>query len=157
MSEKHGFSVDEWELVTEVPLEIYLAMIGVEIAVESLQSEERALGTWLQRAAGKLAEGSWMRDALLEAARPTAAQARGAVAMSETELGNHLTELVATLKRRVGESEATQFCELLVHFAEHVAAASAGPFPGSPRISKAEGDLIWRMRQALGLMRTIHP
>jgi len=157
VSENHGFSSDEWELVTDLPLEVYLAMLGVDVAVDSFDQEEQAFGVWLGKSAEQCPAGSWMRAAFQAASRPTLAQARGATTMSESELDAHLVEAAELLRRKVGEPDAVKFSELLVKFAERVAAASAGPFPGSARITKAEGDLIWRMRRALGLMRTLHP
>ncbi len=157
VSEHFGFSNDEWDLLTEVPLEIYLAMLSADVAVDSFDAEEAAYGKSLLQTAEQCAINSWMRKALEQASRPTAAQAHGATSMSEQELSAHLEELADILKKRVGELDAHKFCELLVHFAERIAAASAGPFPGSPRVTKAEGDLIWRMRQALGLTHTLHP
>ncbi|MBK7580264.1 MAG: hypothetical protein IPI67_08685 [Myxococcales bacterium] len=157
MSEHFGFTSDEWELVTELPLEIYLAMLTTELTVDSFDAGEIAFGTLLERMAAQCPSGSWMRTVFDEASRPTTAQAHGATSMSEAELDAHLEELGTLLHRRVGETEAVQFAEMLVKFAEKVAAASPGPFPGSARITKAEGDLIWNMRRALGLMRTLHP
>lgn len=157
MSERHGFSSDEWELLTDLPLEVYLAMLGVDVAVDSFDEEEVAFGVWVERCREQCAPGSWMRAVFEDATKPTAAQAHGATTMSEAELQAHLRELGELLRRKVGEADATRFSELLVKFAERVAAASAGPFPGSARITKAEGDLIWRMRRELGLIRTLHP
>jgi len=157
VSERFGFSGDEWDLVTEIPLEIYLAMLSVDVAVDSFDEEEAAFGTWLERCAAQCDGGSWMHAAFAEASKPTTAQAHGATSMSEAELDAHLRELGEVLRRRVGEHDAVKYCELLAKFAERVAAASAGPFPGAARITKAEGDLLWRIRVALGLIRTLHP
>lgn len=157
MAQNHGFSSDEWELLTELPLDIYLAMLGVDVAVDSFDAEEMAFGTWLEKCAAQCPQGSWMRGVFTNAAKPTVAQAHGATTMSETELDAHLREVGDVLKKRCDPGEATQFLELLVKFAERVAAASAGPFPGSAPITKAEGDLIWRMRRVMGLIRTLHP
>lgn len=157
MSERFGFTEDEWDLVTEIPLEIYLVMLSVDVAVDSFDEEETAFGEWLDRCAGESPSGSWIRAAFANAVRPTTAQAHGASSISATELDAHLLELYETLVKRVGEPDAVAYSELLVKFATHVAAASAGPFPGGARITVAEGDLIWRIRAALGLRRTLHP
>ena len=157
MAEHHGFSNDEWELLTELPLDIYLAMLAVDVAVDSFDAEELAFGAWLQKCAAQCPSGSWMRSVFEGAAKPTVAQAHGATTMSEAELDAHLRDVGEVLKKRCDPTEATQFSELLVKFAERVAAASAGPFPGSAPITRAEGDLIWRMRRVMGLIRTLHP
>ncbi len=154
---RFGFNNEEWDLLTELPLEIYLAMLRVDCAVDSFDEEEIAFGKELEKSAEKCAEGSWMRHVFENADRPTAAQAHGRTNMTEDALCGHLTELRDLLRQRVGEGESTQFAELLVKFARSVAAASGGPFPGAARITQGEGDLIWRMRQALHLVHTIHP
>jgi hypothetical protein len=153
----HGFSADEWELLTELPLEIYIAMLGVDIAVDSFREEEVAFGTWVEKLAQECAAGSWMRAAFEGAEHPSLAQARGGATMSESELDAHLREVGDLLRRKVGDADAARYSELLIKLADHVASATAGAFPGGPRVTQAEGDLIWRMRRALGLMRTLHP
>ena len=157
MSERFGFTEDEWDLVTDIPLEVYLVMLSVDVAVDSFDEEEVAFGKWLDRCAAQSPSGSWIHAAFATAARPTPAQAHGASSISEAELDAHLRELYAVLLTRVGEADAVAYSELLVKFANHVAAASAGPFPGGARITKAEGDLIWKIREVLGLRRTLHP
>ncbi len=157
MSVRFGFNNEEWNLLTELPLEIYLAMLSVDCTVDSFDEEEVAFGKELEQSAEKCAEGSWMRHVFEDANRPTAAQAHGATNMSEDALCEHLFEVRELLRQRVGEGEATYFCELLVKFARSVAAASGGPFPGAARVTQGESDLIWRMRQALDLVHTIHP
>lgn len=151
VTDHHGFPEDEWDLITEIPLDIYLAIMTVEIAVESLKSEALALDAWLKRAAVACDDTQWMKDAVEAAHRPSAAQMRGVSALTESELLPKLTLLSETLARHVPDHEARAFKRLLLSLAEQVAGASEGVFPGSPRLSKREGDLIWKMRQALGL------
>jgi hypothetical protein len=157
MDERYGFSEDEWDLLTGVPLEIYLAMLSVDTAVGSLDDEAVAFDHELEKHGAGCASGSWLRAVFEDAARPTTAQAHGATCLSEEDLAQHLADAREVLGRKVPPSEQAEFCEHLVKFAQSVAAASGGLLPGAPRVSKAEGDLIWRMRQALNLIRTIHP
>lgn len=157
MDAQFGFSESEWELLVGVPLEIYLAMLSVDPAVDSLDEEAVAFERELEKLTDKCAAGSWMRAVFEDAARPSAAQAHGATCLTEEDLAQHLSEAWEVLGRKVAPAEQAAFCEYLVKFAQSVAAASGGLLPGAARVTKAEGDLIWRMRQALQLIRTIHP
>ncbi|MEZ4226323.1 MAG: hypothetical protein R3B13_35590 [Polyangiaceae bacterium] len=152
-----GFTSDEWDQITEAPLQIYLAMLTVDVAVDSLDDEARAFSDALTEVIEKCQPGSWMRGAFEAASQPTATQARGAAAMSEDELCGSLSALSAVLQRRAGDTEAHTFSELLVHLARRIAEATGGLFPGAPRVTPAERELIWRIRQSLDLMHTLHP
>lgn len=151
MSEHHGFSADQWDLVTEVPLDIFIALLGVEIAVESLEKEAHALDVWRERSLGKCSEIAWIEDAVDHYHRPSAAQARGAAVLPEPELLRKLTELSQMLERQVPPAEAHTFKRLLLDLAERVAAASGDLFPGGAMVSQHEGDLVWKIRKALGV------
>jgi hypothetical protein len=152
VTDHHGFQEDEWELITEIPLDIYLAILSVEIAVDSLDDEALALDEWLKRAAIACSDSAWMKDAVEAAHRPSAAQMRGVAALTEEQILPKLEELAKVVGQHVPDHEARAFKRLLLSLAEQVAGASEGVFPGSPRVSKREGDLIWKMRQALGLV-----
>ena len=151
VTDHHGFPEAEWDLITEIPLDIYLAILSVEIAVASLKSEALALDEWLKRAAVACTDTPWMKAAVEAADRPSAAQTRGMTALTEAQLLPKLTELGHALARHVPDNEALAFKRLLLSLADHVAGASEGAFPGSPHVSKTEGDLIWKVRQALGI------
>jgi hypothetical protein len=151
VSDHHGFSSEEWELIVELPLDIYLTMLGVEVAVESLAEEVHALDVWRSRAAVACADSAWMKDAVQNAHRPSRAQARGQNPLSEAQLLPKLRELARTLDQRVDAAEARAFKRLLLTLAEQIASASDGVSHGGARVSQRESDLIWRIRQALAL------
>jgi hypothetical protein len=151
MSEHHGFDGEEWDVLTEAPLDIYLGIMNADIAVDSLEDERVALDRWLERSSQDCGEDDWMRAVIRDAKMPSRAQAHGRSSLGANELIPKLSALSAALGRRVPEPEADRFKRLLLKLAEQVATASEGAFAGAPRISKAEGDLIWAIRRALGV------
>ena len=151
MTERFGFASDEWDLIQEVPLDIYLTLLQADAAVASLEEERLALTAWLDRASIACADSPWMKAVVDGAERPSPVQARGVAVMTEKQLTEKLTALSAILDQRVAPGDARAFKRLLLTLAEHVARASGGPIPGSPRVTQAESDLLWNVRQALGI------
>lgn len=151
MSEHFGFSEDEWELVHEIPLDIYLCMALADPTVASLTEEHLALQKWLEKAAIACDDSPWMKAAIETAHRPSRAQANGASPMPAPELVAKLGRVTELLGQRVSPGESRAYKRLLLALAEQVAASSGGAMPGSPRVSQAEGDLIWKIRQALAI------
>lgn len=152
MTEHFGFASEEWDLMQEVPLDIYLTLLQADAAVASLEEERLALTAWLDRASIACADSPWMKAVVEGADRPSAAQARGVAAvMTEKQLTDKLAELSTILDQRVAPGDARAFKRLLLTLAEHVARASGGPIPGSPRVTQAESDLLWQVRRALGI------
>jgi hypothetical protein len=149
MAAHHGFDGEEWELLTEAPLHIYLGIQGADAAVDSLDDESRAFEQWLGAAQTQFTTG-WLHDLLVEAKRPSPAQAHGWSSSSASELIPKLGAVAAALDRHLPNAEATTFKRSLVALAERVAASSGGLLPG-PRVSRAESDVIWKIRNALGV------
>lgn len=153
MAEHFGFAEDEWDLLLELPLDIFLCMLQADAAVGSLDREHQALVSWLERSA----QGSvspWIKSALEAADRPSVAQAHGSGFLAPEVLGAKLHELSELLEHRVGSAQARAFKELLLQLAEQVGAASSGVITGAPRITQTEADLIWLIRQSLGLVES---
>ncbi len=137
--------------MTEAPLSIFLAILNADVAVDSMDEELVAFQKWCEQSKKSCAGSEWMQAALDGAERPTATQAHGFASVSESELLPQLEQLAAALGKHVPPEEATTYKRQLLALAERVAASSAGPFPGGPRVTKAEGDLIWKIRRALGV------
>jgi hypothetical protein len=151
MSEHFGFAEDEWDLVLEVPLDIFLCLVQADVAVESIDQERAALEAWLGRAAIACADSPWMKEAVESADRPSGAQARGAVALPIPELKTKLSRMSEILEHKAPGGESRAFKRLLLSLAEQIAAASGGAMTGGAHVSQRESDLIWEIRQALGL------
>jgi hypothetical protein len=151
VAELHGFAGEEWDLLTETPLAIFLAIMNADVAVDSMDEERVAFEKWVEHSSAECKGSAWMAAALSDVEHPTATQAHGFASVSESELLPQLEQLAAALSRHVPPEEAQSYKRLLLTLAERVAAASAGPFPGGPRVTKAEGDLIWKIRRALGV------
>lgn len=151
MSEHFGFAEDEWDLLLEAPLDIYLCMMQADAAVGSLDRELHAFTSWLERAA-QSSEPAWMKNAFTKADRPSVAQAHGSGFLAPEVLAAKLAELSALLEHRVGGPEARAFKRLLFELAEQIGAASSGILTEAPRITQSEADLIWEIRKSLGLV-----
>ncbi len=151
MVEHHGFADDEWALVTEAPVDVFMGILAADAAVESVRAEVAALERWLDQHSNGSGDRPWMRDLLGEADHPSEAQAAGRASITERELLDKMGRVAEAVDARRPPEEAREFKLALVDLAKQVAAASGGALMGGPKTCQAEGDLIWKLRQKLGV------
>ncbi|MCA9598049.1 MAG: hypothetical protein KC776_32275 [Myxococcales bacterium] len=149
MAEHHGFADDEWALVCEAPLDVFMGILAADSSVESVRAEVEALERWIARHANGDSDRTWVRDLLKGADHPSEAQAAGRASIAEGELLDKIERVGQAVDARRPPEEAREFKVSLVDLAKEVAAASGGALSGGPKTCQSEADLIWKLRRKL--------
>lgn len=149
MSSKHQFAPHDWRVLTRAPLDVWLAMSGVDIMTQSRQREADAFDRAAAEARIRYGASPLVVAVLDELVLPSAAQRKGTVSVWPDELLEELAELPAILDR-VSACQKQAYTQFLLWFGDRIAhASSEGVVDCRYTVSQNERTFLHRLREVL--------
>ncbi|MCC6527207.1 MAG: hypothetical protein IT373_31450 [Polyangiaceae bacterium] len=147
-----GLDASSWALLCHAPLTLWLAMSGVDPAVDSPDKEADAFDTAIEKEKARCSD-ELVRAVLAEAVAPSGSQRRGLVAVDPESLLGELERVRAVLDERCSAEHARAFKRALVKIGYAIAQASCeSVIPTHSGVSQPEERFLARTRRALGLL-----